>query len=60
MIPKTSVATKGGGYNYGGLSYSGQSLSDEKYQSLSAKVWNSGTTFLNSSPNIMHDVVWFT
>ncbi len=33
--------------------YGGQSLSDGKDQSLSAKVRNSGTTFLNSLSNII-------
>ena len=48
------MATKGGGYACGGyacggLNYtfsSGQSFSDGKYQSLTAKVWNSGTIFI--------------
>ncbi len=43
------MTTKGGGYVVVYITpkcfYSGQSLSD---QSFSAKVWNFGTTFLNS------------
>ncbi len=46
------METKGGGYVVvyirAQMLYSGQSLSDGKDQRLSAKVWNSGTTFLNS------------
>ncbi len=53
---KISMATKGGGYVVVYITptffYSGQSLSDGKDQSLTAKVWNSGTTFLNGLPNI--------
>ncbi len=40
------METKGGGYVV--VYIRGQSLSDGKDQQLSAKVWNSGTTFLNS------------
>ncbi len=49
-----SMGTKGGGYvvvyitNIIIFFYSGQSLSNGKDQSFSAKVWNFGTTFLNS------------
>ncbi len=46
------MATKGSGYVVVYITptffYSGQSLSDGKDQSFSAKVWNFGTTFLNS------------
>ncbi len=47
------MATKGGGYVVVYITptfifYSGQSLSDGKDQSFSAKVWNFDTTFLNS------------
>ncbi len=44
------MATKGGGYVvvYITPTFSGQSLSDGKDQSFSAKVWNFSTTFLNS------------
>ncbi len=49
---KISMATKGGGYVVVYITptffCSGQSLSDGKDQSFSAKVWNFGTTFLNS------------
>ena len=49
-----SMATKGGGYVvvYKTPTYSGQSLSNGKDQLFSAKVWNFGTTFLNSLANI--------
>ncbi len=40
--------------------YSRKSLSDGKDRSLSAKVWNSGTTFLNSLSNTMHGFIKFT
>ncbi len=47
------MATKGGGYvvvyKTPTFFYSGQSLS---YELFSAKVWNFGTTFLNSLANI--------
>ncbi len=33
--------------------YSGQSLSEKKRQQLSAKVWNSGTTLVDSFSNII-------
>ncbi len=46
------METKGGGYvvvyKTPTFFYSGQSLSDGKDQLFSAKVWNFGTTFLNS------------
>ncbi len=50
------MATKGGGYmvvyKTSTFFYSGHSLSDGKDQLFSAKVWNFGTTFLNSLANI--------
>ncbi len=50
------MATKGGGYvvvyKTPTFFYSGQSLRDGKDQLFSAKVWNFGTTFLNSLANI--------
>ncbi len=52
MSKNVSMQTKGGGYVVvyirAQMFYSGQTLSDGKDQRLSAKVWNSGTTFLNS------------
>ena len=52
MSKKMSIVTKGGRYVVVYITptffYSGQSLSDGKDQSFSAKVWNFGTTFLNS------------
>ncbi len=46
------MVTKGGGYVVVYITltffYSGKSLSDGKDQLFSAKVWNIGTTFLNS------------
>ncbi len=46
MSKNVSMETKGGGYVV--VYIRAQSLIDGKDQRLSAKVWNSGTTFLNS------------
>ncbi len=52
MSQHFSMETKRGGYVVAYIRtqmfYSGQLLSDGKDQRLSAKIWNSGTTFLNS------------
>ncbi len=55
------METQGGGYTwwFNIYIYSGQSLSDGKDRSLSAKVWNSDTTFLNCtvSHNYVHKLI---
>ncbi len=52
------METKGGGYVVvyirAQMFYSGQLLSDGKDQRLSAKVWNSETTFLNSLTTVSY------